>query len=210
MEITIGFLHQKGACETSYKWVVENKLIGLEHEEFIDKLMKNNRFSDANWLITKLFNKTQCVKYAIFAAEQVLDIFEKKYPDDNRPRKAIEAAKDYLKTPNDVTYAAVVTSAADAASAAQDAAAYYANAAYAAYYANAAYAAYYAAYAAHVADAAYAAYAAYYAAAYYANAAYAAYAAAYASYAGHAVAASAAAAVETPIINYGLKLLNDK
>ena len=168
MEITIGFLHQKGACETSYKWVVENKLIGLEHEEFIDKLMKNNRFSDANWLITKLFNKTQCVKYAIFAAEQVLDIFEKKYPDDNRPRKAIEAAKDYLKTPNDVTYAAVVTSAADAASAAQDAAAYYANAAYAAY------------------------------------------AAAYASYAGHAVAASAAAAVETPIINYGLELLNDK
>ena len=115
MKITKEFLHEKGACEQSYKWVCENKLIGLEHEEFIDKLMKNNRFSDANWLLTKLFNETQCVKYAVFAAEQVLDIFEKKYPDDDRPRKAIEAAKDDLKSPNDVTYAADVAYAAEAA-----------------------------------------------------------------------------------------------
>ena len=146
MKITKELLQEKEACKESYKWVVKNKLIGLEHEEFINELMKNNRFSDANWLLTKLFNETQCVKYAIFAAEQVIDIFEKKYPDDKRPRKAIEAAKDYLKSPNDVTYAAVAAYNA----------AYYANAAYAAYnaayYANAAYAAYYAA---EAADAAY-------------------------------------------------------
>jgi hypothetical protein len=185
MEITIGFLHQKGACKGSYKWVVENKLIGLEHEEFIDKLMKNNRFSDANWLITKLFDETQGVKYAIFAAEQVIDIFEKKYPDDKRPRKAIEAAKDYLKSPNDVTYAA--DAAYDAADDAADAAAYAADAA---------------AYAATAADAADDA------------AAYVGDAAAYAAYAADAADAAAGAynaadveAVETPIINYGLELL---
>ena len=35
-------------------------------------------------------------RLAIFAAEQVLPIFEKEYPEDPRPRKAIEAAKEYV------------------------------------------------------------------------------------------------------------------
>ena len=33
----------------------------------------------------------------LYAAEQVLEIFEKKYPDDKRPRLAIEAARAVLK-----------------------------------------------------------------------------------------------------------------
>jgi hypothetical protein len=41
-----------------------------------------------------------CVKYAVFAAEQVIDIFEKKYPDDKRPRKAIEVTKKYIENPS--------------------------------------------------------------------------------------------------------------
>lgn len=36
------------------------------------------------------------VKLAIYSAELVIDIFEKQYPDDKRPRLAIEAAKAYL------------------------------------------------------------------------------------------------------------------
>lgn len=42
----------------------------------------------------------QYVGYAIFAAEQVIDIYEKKYPDDKRPREAIEVAKECLKNPS--------------------------------------------------------------------------------------------------------------
>jgi len=42
----------------------------------------------------------QYVSYAIFAAEQVLDIYEKQYPDDKRPRQAIDAAKKCLKDPS--------------------------------------------------------------------------------------------------------------
>ena len=44
-------------------------------------------------------NKNQKVQYAIFAAEKVIYLFENKYPDDGRPRKAIEAAKKYVKNP---------------------------------------------------------------------------------------------------------------
>lgn len=103
------------------------------------------------------------ILFAILCAESVLSVFENQYPNDNRPRKAIEASKKYLQNKNQNTaayaadaadaahaaaYAAYAAHAADAAEAAAEAAAYAADAAHAVAYA---------AYAAHVADAAHAA-----------------------------------------------------
>jgi hypothetical protein len=95
---------------------------------------------------------------ACACAESVLEFFEKKYPKDERPRKAIEAARAWAR--GESTRKAVRS----AASAAYAAAAYATSAAYAAAYAAdyaadaATYAAYAAAYAADAAaDAAYAA-----------------------------------------------------
>ena len=136
MKITEEFLTSHNACKSAMKWVTENKLIGLHEIDFIKKLMESEKYSWANWLIVRLMNKTQKVQYAIFAAEQVIDIYEKKYPDDLRPRKAIEAAKSYLDNPCKKTkaYAAayVDDAAAAAAAAADDDAAYAAYAAAAA------------------------------------------------------------------------------
>ena len=99
---------------------------------------------------------------AIGFAEKALPIWEAEYPEDSRPRKAIEAAKEWLSNPSDAAANAANTAASAAARSAN---AYAAADAYAA--ANAAYAA---ARSASAADAAaYAAYAAY-AAAYAANA----------------------------------------
>ena len=68
------------------------------------------------------WTKEDSVNLAIYAAELVIDIYEKKYPNDDRPRKAIEAAEAYLKNPSaDAAYAA--DAAADAARAAAYAAA---------------------------------------------------------------------------------------
>ncbi len=86
------------------------------------------------------WTKEDSVNLAIYAAELVIDIYEKKYPNDDRPRKAIEAAKAYLKNPSDAAadaaYAAYAADAAYAAAyaarAAARAAAYAADAAYAA------------------------------------------------------------------------------
>ena len=36
-------------------------------------------------------------EFACWSAEQVLDIYEKKYPEDDRPRQAIEAKRKWLK-----------------------------------------------------------------------------------------------------------------
>ncbi len=185
MKITQEWLESKNACSPSLKHVIKNNYIGLKIKDFISKLMSENRFSDANWLIVRCMDKSQNVKYAIFAAEQVLHIFEAKYPDDKRPRSAIEAAKRYLENPCKET-----RGAADAAYAAAYAAADAAAGAGAA--AGAA-----GTYAADAADAAYAAYAA---------AAYAA-AAAYTADADAAYAADARKKVQTKILNYGLTLI---
>ena len=108
--------------------------------------------------------------YAADCAERVVSLYEKDYPTDTRPRKAIQAARDFAN--GKITAEELIAAYAAAAAAAHAAA-----------YAAAAYAAYAAATAADAADAADAA-AAYAAAA----------AAAYAAYAYAAAAADAAAA----------------
>jgi hypothetical protein len=103
-----------------------------------------------SWYIEEAAHKRVVIQFAILCAESVLVIFEKQHPNDDRPRKAIEAAKGYLKHPTVAARAAYAAAyaaraaayaAADAADAAR-AAAYAADAAYAAAYAARADAAY--------------------------------------------------------------------
>src|SRR3990167_11450602 len=85
------------------------------------------------------WGKEDSVALAIYAAELVIDIYEKEYPNDKRPREAIEAAKNWLKKPNATRAAAYATraaaSATRAAAYATRAAAYAAHAAASAAYA---------------------------------------------------------------------------
>ncbi len=97
-------------------------------------------------------DKPVSVFIALLFAEEVLHIFEEKYPKDLRPREAIEAAKHWLSERT-----AEAANAAYAAAYAAANAAYAADAYAAANAANTAYAAAYAANAAYAAAAAYAA-----------------------------------------------------
>lgn len=97
---------------------------------------------DKYWFFCKkVFIKEQNQYVAIGVASIVLDVFEKKYPNDIRPRKAIKAAEDYLtgrigiEELRTARYAAAAAAAADAAHAAAADAAYAAHAA-AAHYAD--------------------------------------------------------------------------
>lgn len=54
----------------------------------------------------------QQIQFAIYSAEQVIDIFEKQHLKDDRPRKAIQAAKDFLADKIDQR---AVTNAAESA-----------------------------------------------------------------------------------------------
>jgi len=177
IKITLEQLQKMGACESGIEWFTGQRARTLKR--IVSKLIKSAHANYAFWLLSRLMTHPQKVNFAICAAEQVLELFEKEYPADDRPRKAIQAAKDFL--------AGKIT--ADAASAAANAANAAANAAYAA--ANAASAA------------AYAAYAAAYAASAANAAAYAANAAANAAY------AAGRRATETKIADYGLTLLGE-
>lgn len=54
-------------------------------------------WSEMRIVKTYKWTKKDSVSLAIYSAELVIDIYEKQYPDDDRPRKAIEAAKKVLK-----------------------------------------------------------------------------------------------------------------
>ena len=75
-------------------------------------------------LRTWKWTKEHSVRLAVYAARQVLSIYEEEYPGDDRPRRAIEAAEAYLKDPSNKTARAAraVYAAADAARAARAAA----------------------------------------------------------------------------------------
>ena len=127
-KVTKEFLKEKSACRDGYEWWLKN-CDGLDNVAQIKKLAEH-RFDWANWLIVRMMEYKEYVSYAVFAAEQVIDIYEKKYPDDKRPRNAIEAAKKCIKDPSKANKAAAYAAAADAAyAAAYDAAAAAADAA---------------------------------------------------------------------------------
>lgn len=72
--------------KTLIRWMIREKKI------FLDL---------ANQLIVKCMTRKQHLRYAVYSAEQVIDIVETKYPDDDRPRKAIEAAKSVINKDTD-------------------------------------------------------------------------------------------------------------
>ena len=146
MKITDKWLKEKGACKSDTEWFCNTFKTGTTEKELIEKLIEAEKTDWAWWYLKKVLPKEQSVKIAIYAAEQVIKAFEKKYPEDDRPRKAIEAAKAYSKNPCnetayaavDVTYAAANAAATAAAEAAAEAAYAATAAAYAAYAAYAA------------------------------------------------------------------------
>lgn len=120
-KVTSNFLKKHNACSDGFKWWKEN-CKNLTTEEQLQKLL-NYRADWASWLMVRLLPRKDKIRYAVFAAEQVIEIYEKKYPHDKRPREAIEASKKVIE--RDSQKNAASNAAAYAAS-------YAANAAYAA------------------------------------------------------------------------------
>ncbi len=115
--ITKDYLKSLSPCEDRYKHYLSHyKDWSGTLEEFLDlpKLTHN----DKKWVFFRSIDKSQLRLVAADFAERVLHLFENKYPSDDRPRKAIEAARSAINF-----YAAYVADAAAYAEAAADAAA---------------------------------------------------------------------------------------
>ena len=77
MKITKEWLKEKSACTDGYKWalgVLDDK--PMDAIEFLNILKKAEKFDWANWVIVRVMKRPQYIAYAIYAAEQVFDIFE--------------------------------------------------------------------------------------------------------------------------------------
>ena len=119
MNITIDWLKEKAACAEGIAWFKAQEK--TEAVAVLKALIEEGQLDWANWTIVRVMTRPQYLAYAIYAAEQVIDIFEKKYPNDKRPRKAIEAAKAVLENDTTETRAAARDAAGAVGAAAWDA-----------------------------------------------------------------------------------------
>ena len=121
-EITSRYLRDIGACQDACEQFRKELNGGrsLSVSRVFTRLKQIDRMDWANWLIVRLMTHEQQIRYAIYAAEQVIELYEEKYPDDKRPMQAIEAAKKCLDNPSEKNKAAA--RAAFAAADADDAA----------------------------------------------------------------------------------------
>jgi predicted DNA binding protein len=119
MKTTLRELLEKDACKSGIENLVRDEVDQFYDGEWnieemgkvfdMDKVIllhecTDNTISDLTWAIQKTQDETEAKKllvtFSVWCAESVIDVFEKRYPEDDRPRKAIEAAKTYL---NDMT-----------------------------------------------------------------------------------------------------------
>lgn len=118
---TLELLRKNEACKLGYRKLLSNLGKDYDKEAPIDLLnvLESNGLANTLWCLraTTEDSKKITVDFAVFCAEQVLPIFEAKYPDDDRPRKAIEAAKNSSAASAAASAAYAAASAAYAADA---------------------------------------------------------------------------------------------
>ena len=116
--IDIEFLKDRAACIEGIAYFEEEIKEPIAARELINRLLAaddGGKIWWVNWLLCRLFTRPQYIQYAIFSAEQVLPIFEQEYPDDKRPRKAIEAAGQVALSDTEENRKIAANAAADAA-----------------------------------------------------------------------------------------------
>jgi hypothetical protein len=98
MKITLEKLTEWNACKDDIKaFKAQSETDAVTLIELMIATSDIEKIKWANWLIVRVMDRKQRIRYAVFAAELALPIFEKKYPEDKRPRNAIEAAKKCLE-----------------------------------------------------------------------------------------------------------------
>lgn len=92
MKLTLSWLQAEGACAEGIAMYRQARPRPRTIETAVAALLAADYAGWANWLVAHALNKKNRIRYVVYAAEQVLPIFEKAFHADNRPRKAIETA----------------------------------------------------------------------------------------------------------------------
>jgi hypothetical protein len=120
MKITKDLLKKYGACELGIQWFESQS--DKTPSVLVNRGLESEKRSFINWAFSRILSKNNKIRYAIYSAKLALPFFEKRFPDDKRPRKAILAASRYLKNPSVKNQNAANVAADAAANAAANAA----------------------------------------------------------------------------------------
>jgi len=124
MKTTLNKIKSFGPCEGGWKKLLNylGKTEADDQELTVRTILDSNGLQDAIWSLRAVKGHDREIRlFAADCAESVLRLFENKYPNDDIPRKAIQAARDYANGLIDV---AAMDAARDAARAAARAAAW--------------------------------------------------------------------------------------
>jgi hypothetical protein len=127
MKLTLNDIKSKSPCENGYKKLLKsfNKTSADDTEVSIQHLLNSNGIDNTLWVIYNCIpdrimdKRNMCADFA----ESVLHIFEEQYPNDKRPRQAIEICRKENATKEEIEAAgaAAMCAARDAGAAAWDA-----------------------------------------------------------------------------------------
>ena len=98
MRVTKNWLVKHDACSDGMSFVTEHKLIGSDECDFIRQLVKLDEHEWALWLLVRRLKIKDRIRFAVYCAKDVLPTYEHTYPNDDRPRKSIEAAEACIKS----------------------------------------------------------------------------------------------------------------
>ena len=130
LNTTFAKLHEAEACTEGYAKLARSlggvNKYGKNTPIPLDKIIESNGLQDTIWTLRATIESAEnlLIEFACCCAEHVLHIYEEKYPEDKRPRKAIEAARVCItdKSPKAAAARAAAWAAAWAAWAARAAA----------------------------------------------------------------------------------------
>jgi hypothetical protein len=96
MKTTYEEIKSFNPCSDGWRKLLENTNPELDMAKEIDimDIFKSNGIKDAIWAL-RCWDYLDWCLFICEVAESVLPIFEKKYPKDERPRKALQAIRDY-------------------------------------------------------------------------------------------------------------------
>ena len=114
-------LHASKTIYDAFSYVQGSVLAKVETKGKHDDDKNKSAYSDMRIIEAYKWTKKDSVSLAIFSAELCLKEFEKLYPDDDRPRKAIDAARAVLAHDTAKNRSAAWSAAESAGSAAESA-----------------------------------------------------------------------------------------
>ena len=126
--ITLEFLKTLRACTGGAEWFAE-RYTEAPLDEVLDALLANDHADWVRWLLPRCLSAKGAAELAIWCAEDVLPIWEARFPEDALSRKAIEAAKEAMEHPTAGNRAAAARAAYAAGAAAAGSASWEAAAA---------------------------------------------------------------------------------